>query len=68
MHFTSEIWLPRSRDEVFRFFSDAGNLEALTPPWLHFEILTPGVVLRPGVRIDPLRLTGIRCMASGISR
>jgi len=60
MRFTSDIWLPRPRDEVFQFFSDAGNLEALTPPWLHFEILTPGVVLRPGVRIDyRLRLYGI---------
>jgi ligand-binding SRPBCC domain-containing protein len=60
MRFTSELWLPRPRDEVFRFFSDPANLEALTPPWLHFEILTPAVVLRPGARIDyRLRLYGI---------
>lgn len=60
MRFTSELWLPRPRDEVFQFFSDAGNLEALTPPWLHFEILTPTVVLRAGARIDyRLRLYGI---------
>ena len=40
--------------------TDAANLEALTPPWLHFEILTPTVVLRPGARIDyRLRLYGI---------
>ena len=60
MRFTTDIWLPRPRDEVFQFFSDAANLEALTPPWLNFEILTKGVVLRPGVRIDyRLRLYGI---------
>lgn len=29
------------RGEVFRFFSDPANLEALTPPWLCFEVLTP---------------------------
>jgi ligand-binding SRPBCC domain-containing protein len=57
---TSELWLPRPRDEVFQFFSDAANLETLTPPWLHFEVLTPTIILRPGVRIDyRLRLYGI---------
>jgi ligand-binding SRPBCC domain-containing protein len=60
MQFTGELWLARPRDEVFRFFADAANLEGLTPPWLHFEILTPAVVLRPGARIDyRLRLYGM---------
>jgi GrpB-like predicted nucleotidyltransferase (UPF0157 family)/ligand-binding SRPBCC domain-containing protein len=60
MRFATEIWLPRSRDEVFQFFSDAANLEALTPPWLHFQILTPSIVVRPGALIDyRLRLYGI---------
>ena len=50
---TAEIWLPRSRPEVFAFFADAGNLEALTPAWLRFEILTPRPIgMQAGALID----------------
>jgi uncharacterized protein len=33
--------VPVSRSVLFAFFSDPANLEALTPPWLGFRILSP---------------------------
>ena len=35
-----EQWLPRPLTEVFPYFSDPRNLDDLTPPWLHFRVLT----------------------------
>lgn len=54
-------WLPRPVDEVFGFFGDASNLNLLTPPWLHFEILTPAPIpMHVGALIDyRIRLRGI---------
>lgn len=43
---TLEQWVPRPPSEVWPFFCDAHNLEALTPPFLHFEVVrssTPAV-------------------------
>ncbi|HEY4312884.1 MAG TPA: SRPBCC family protein [Pirellulales bacterium] len=55
-------FVPRPRSEVFAFFSDAANLESLTPEFLAFHILTPRpIAMRPGTLIDyELKLFGIR--------
>lgn len=57
----TRLRLPRPRAEVFAFFADTGNLEALTPPWLRFHIETPQPVeMRPGAIIEyRLRVHGV---------
>ncbi len=59
--FKTELWLPRPPEQVFPFFADAGNLDAITPPWLHFHIVTPWPIeMRAGARIDyKLRVRGL---------
>lgn len=37
--FHSSLWLPRPRPEIFEFFSKAANLQEITPPILHFQLL-----------------------------
>ncbi len=47
-----EQWVPRPVEEVFAFFSDAGNLAKITPPWLGFQMLSPAPIdMRAGTRI-----------------
>lgn len=48
-------------DAVFEFFSAARNLEALTPPWLRFQVLTPEPIsMHSGTVIEyRLRLRGV---------
>ena len=51
--FSSQQLVPAPLDEVFEFFSDARNLQRLTPPWLKFKVLTPEPIeMAPGVLID----------------
>jgi ligand-binding SRPBCC domain-containing protein len=53
--------VPRSPAEVFPFFTDAANLERLTPKFLGFTILTPAPMeVKPGTVIDyRIRLNGV---------
>jgi ligand-binding SRPBCC domain-containing protein len=49
--------LPGTPEDVFPFFADARNLEAITPPLLRFEVVTPGdIPMRVGTLIQ-YRLT-----------
>jgi hypothetical protein len=47
--------------EAFEFFAQARNLEAITPPWLGFRMITPeSMQMRAGTLIDyRLRLHGL---------
>ncbi len=55
-----EQWVPRTIDVAFEFFSRAGNLQNITPPWLDFRItqlqtaLHAGTVIRYELRIHRL--------------
>lgn len=59
--FLSSCWIPKPIEEVFAFFSQAENLEKITPPWLNFKILkqsTPSI--EQGTLIDyQLKLHGL---------
>jgi ligand-binding SRPBCC domain-containing protein len=56
---SQRLELPAER--AFEFYGDALNLEAITPPWLGFRVVTPGPLeMRPGALIDyRLRLHGV---------
>jgi ligand-binding SRPBCC domain-containing protein len=56
-----EQFIPAPIEAVCARFADIENLEAITPPWLHFEILSEQpVVVQTGTIIEHrLRLHGI---------
>jgi ligand-binding SRPBCC domain-containing protein len=53
--------IPLSRARTFAFFADALNLESITPPFLHFRVLTqPPIVMQAGTLLEyRLSLFGI---------
>lgn len=60
-HLERSQFIPRSLEETFFFFSDAANLERITPEFLRFQIVTPSPIqLQVGALIDyRLRLLGV---------
>jgi ligand-binding SRPBCC domain-containing protein len=45
--------VPLPLAEAFDFYGDARNLERITPPWLEFEVITPGrIEMGPGTLLD----------------
>ena len=66
-----EQWVPRPLEEVFPFFIDEKNLEALTPKWLNFKVegkstesLDSGSLIHYKLNIHGLPM----CWTSRISR
>jgi ligand-binding SRPBCC domain-containing protein len=59
--FNAELWLPSPPREVFGFFADPANLDAITPPWLRFRTVTPmPIAMGEGTLIDyRLRIRGV---------
>ncbi len=60
-HLKTDQKIQKPQDELFSFFSDAQNLAEITPPWLHFRVLTPPPIeMKVGTRIDyRLKLRGV---------
>ncbi len=56
-----EVWVPAPLPQVFTFFSEAQNLEKLTPSWLRFSILSPlPIEMKVGTLIDyRIKLFGV---------
>ncbi len=53
MRLSTRILLPRKINEIFDFFGNASNLEAITPKSLRFQIITPQpITMTEGTLID----------------
>ncbi|MBT5019828.1 SRPBCC family protein [Planctomicrobium sp.] len=51
--FEAQQFFEFPRAELFEFFGDAANLEAITPPWLNFKVITPQPIeMQVGALID----------------
>ena len=60
-HFDTKVILQHPREQVFEFSSRVEYLNLLTPPWVHFSVLTPGPIeMRQGTVIEyRIRLRGV---------
>ena len=58
---TMSQWLNQPREELFKFFADAYNLEKITPGLLNFKVITPAPIdMKPGTLIDyKLKVRGV---------
>ena len=56
-----EQFFPEPVEQVFAPFADAGNLQAITPPWLHFRIISKlPIEMKAGAIIEyRLRFHGV---------
>lgn len=55
-----EQWIPKPLEEVFLFFASSGNLERITPEWLHFKVSSEPQEIECGTKINyRLRVHGV---------
>lgn len=54
-------WIPKPVDDVFEFFSEAKNLERITPPWLNFQItsMSTPVIQKDSMIYYRLKIKGV---------